>query len=309
MTFKIMNLADLDNRKDRKTTSFDDRIFDGIVYLSAVVILVVVLYPLLFVLSASFSSPDMVINGKVLLLPKGITLEPYKKVFENASIWMGYKNTIFYTIAGTLINLVLTVAAAYPLSRRDLPMRKFLMLLLIFTMYFSGGMIPTYLLVRDLHMNNTIWAMLIPGAIATYNVIIARTYFESTIPSEIYESAMLDGCSNIKMLTKIVLPLSMPIIAVLALFYSVGHWNAYFNALIYLRDKGLYPLQLILRDILILNQTEDMGTNSVGMGEKVLMAESIKYSVIVVSSVPVLILYPLIQKYFVKGIMIGAIKG
>jgi putative aldouronate transport system permease protein len=292
-----------------KKINLDERIFDGAVYLLAAVILIVVLYPLLFVVSASFSSPDLVINGKVVLLPKGITLEAYQKVFENSDIWVGYRNTIFYTAVGTLINLVLTVCAAYPLSRKDLPLRNFFMLLMIFTMYFNGGMIPTYLLVRDLHLNDSIWAMLIPNAIATYNVIIARTYFESTIPYEIYESAMLDGCSNIRMLTRIVIPLSMPIIAVLVLFYSVGHWNAFFNALIYLRRRELYPLQLILRDILILNQTEDMGTNSVGMGEKILMAESIKYSVIIVSSVPVLLLYPFVQKYLVKGIMIGAIKG
>jgi putative aldouronate transport system permease protein len=292
-----------------KKINLDERIFDGAVYLLAAVILIVVLYPLLFVVSASFSSPDLVINGKVVLLPKGITLEAYQKVFENSDIWIGYRNTIFYTAVGTLINLVLTVCAAYPLSRKDLPLRNFFMLLMIFTMYFNGGMIPTYLLVRDLHLNDSIWAMLIPNAIATYNVIIARTYFESTIPYEIYESAMLDGCSNIRMLTRIVIPLSMPIIAVLVLFYSVGHWNAFFNALIYLRRRELYPLQLILRDILILNQTEDMGTNSVGMGEKILMAESIKYSVIIVSSVPVLLLYPFVQKYLVKGIMIGAIKG
>jgi putative aldouronate transport system permease protein len=292
-----------------KKINLDERIFDGAVYLLAAVILIVVLYPLLFVVSASFSSPDLVINGKVVLWPKGITLEAYQKVFENSDIWIGYRNTIFYTAVGTLINLVLTVCAAYPLSRKDLPLRNFFMLLMIFTMYFNGGMIPTYLLVRDLHLNDSIWAMLIPNAIATYNVIIARTYFESTIPYEIYESAMLDGCSNIRMLTRIVIPLSMPIIAVLVLFYSVGHWNAFFNALIYLRRRELYPLQLILRDILILNQTEDMGTNSVGMGEKILMAESIKYSVIIVSSVPVLLLYPFVQKYLVKGIMIGAIKG
>jgi putative aldouronate transport system permease protein len=292
-----------------KKINLDERIFDGAVYLLAAVILIVVLYPLLFVVSASFSSPDLVINGKVVLWPKGITLEAYQKVFENSDIWVGYRNTIFYTAVGTLINLVLTVCAAYPLSRKDLPLRNFFMLLMIFTMYFNGGMIPTYLLVRDLHLNDSIWAMLIPNAIATYNVIIARTYFESTIPYEIYESAMLDGCSNIRMLTRIVIPLSMPIIAVLVLFYSVGHWNAFFNALIYLRRRELYPLQLILRDILILNQTEDMGTNSVGMGEKILMAESIKYSVIIVSSVPVLLLYPFVQKYLVKGIMIGAIKG
>jgi putative aldouronate transport system permease protein len=176
-------------------------------------------------------------------------------------------------------------------------------------MYFNGGLIPTYLLVRDLRMYNTVWAILIPAAISTYNLIVARTFFENTIPGELYESAKMDGCSNIRMLFSIVLPLSSAIIAVLILYYGVAHWNSYFSALVYLRNEKLFPLQIILRDILILGQTEQLGSNAVGMGEKIKMAEGIKYSVIVVSSVPILLLYPFLQKYFVKGVMIGAIKG
>ncbi len=287
----------------------NDFIFDIFLNIMGALIILVVLYPLIFVLSASFSDPDMVLHGKVVLFPKGFTLEPYKMVFDNDKIWNGYLNTLFYTVAGTFINIVLTVAAAYPLSRKDMPGRRILTIVIIFTMYFNGGLIPTYLLVRDLGMNNTIWAILIPGAISTYNLIVARTFFESSIPHEIYESAMLDGCSNIRMLTSIVLPLSSAILAVLVLYYGVAHWNSYFPALVYLRDEKLFPLQIILRDILLLGQTEQMGTNDVGMGEKIKMAEGIKYSVIVISSVPVLLLYPFAQKYFVKGVMIGAVKG
>lgn len=286
-----------------------DLTFDIIVNALGVIIIILVLYPLIFVLSASFSDPDMVLHGKVFLLPKIFTIEPYKMVFANSKIWYSYINTIFYTVVGTIINIALTIAAAYPLSRRDMPGRRIMTIIIIITMYFNGGLIPTYLLVRDLGMNNTIWAILIPGAISTYNLIVARTFFESSIPHEIYESAMLDGCSNTRMLLSIVLPLSKAIIAVLVLYYGVAQWNSYFPALVYLRDEKLFPLQIILRDVLLLGQTEQLGSNDVGMGEKIKMAEGIKYSVIVISSVPILLLYPFVQKYFVKGVMIGAVKG
>jgi putative aldouronate transport system permease protein len=286
-----------------------DFVFDIVINSTGVLIILVMLYPLLFVLSASVSDPDMVLRGNVVFLPKGLTLAPYKMVFDNPDIWQSYKNTIFYTVIGTLINISLTILAAYPLSRKDMPCRRIFTLLIVFTMYFNGGLIPTYLLVRDLRMYNTVWAIMIPAAISTYNLIVARTFFESSIPNELYESAKLDGCSNIGMLFRIVLPLSSAIIAVLVLYYGVAHWNSYFSALVYLRNEKLFPLQIILRDILILGQTEQLGSNDVGMGEKIKMAEGIKYSVIVVSSVPILLLYPFLQKYFVKGVMIGAIKG
>jgi putative aldouronate transport system permease protein len=289
--------------------SREDLIFDIIVNTVGVAIIIVMLYPLIFVLSASFSDPDLVLRGKVVLFPKGLTIVPYQMVFDNAKIWQGYRNTIFYTLAGTFINLLMTVLAAYPLSRKDMPCRRFFTLLIVFTMYFNGGLIPTYLLVRDLHMYNTVWALLIPAAISTYNLIVARTFFERNIPDELYDSAKLDGASNVRMLVSIVLPLSSAILAVLVLYYGVNHWNSYFSALVYLRNEKLFPLQIILRDILILGQTEQLGSNDVGMGEKIKMAEAIKYSVIVVSSVPILLLYPFLQKYFVKGVMIGAIKG
>lgn len=273
------------------------------------IIILIVLVPLIFVVAASFSDPDRVIRGDVLLIPKGITLKAYSMVFENQDIWRGFANTIFYTAAGTAISLVLTILAAYPLSRKNLRGRNFLMMAILFTMYFSGGMIPTYMLVRNLGMYNSIWAILIPNAVSTYNLIVAKTFFENSIPEELYESAHLDGCGNIAMLIKIVLPLSKAIMAVLVLYYAVAIWNAYFDALIYLKDAAKQPLQIVLRNILLMGQTEQMGTNDVGMAEKIKMAEAIKYSVIVVSSIPMLILYPFVQKYFVKGVMIGAVKG
>lgn len=286
-----------------------DRVFDAIVGVIGCIIILIVLIPLIFVVAASFSDPDLVIRGEVLLWPKGITTKAYTMVFENKDIWRGFRNTMFYTAAGTLISVTLTILAAYPLSRKNLRGRNFLMMAVLFTMYFSGGMVPTYLLVRDLGMYNTIWAILIPNALSTYNLIVAKTFFESSIPEELYESARLDGCGNIPMLFQIVLPLSKAIMAVLVLYYAVAIWNSYFDALIYIKDSAMHPLQIVLRNILLLGQTEQMGTNDVGMAEKIKMAEAIKYSVIVVSSIPMLILYPFVQKYFVKGVMIGAVKG
>jgi len=293
----------------RRSFTTDDQVFNSVVNVFAVITILIVLYPLIFVLSASFSDPDLVLKGEVLLLPKGITLEPYRMVLQNDKIWLGYRNTIVYTLLGTAINLVMTIMLAYPLSRKDMPFRRAITLFVVFTMYFNGGMIPTYLLVRDIGIYDSIWAIILPVAITTYNFIIAKTFFENSIPHEMYESAMIDGSSNIRTLISIVLPVSSSIIAVLILFYSVSHWNSYFSALIYLRDEMLFPLQIVLRDILLLGQTEQMGTNEVGMGDKIKMAEGIKYSVIVVSSLPVLILYPFVQKHFVKGVMIGAVKG
>ena len=289
--------------------SLTDRIFDIIVNILAVIIIVVILYPLLFVLAASFSDPDYVLQGEVTIFPKGFSLYPYKLVFQNGDIWRGYMNSIIYTVLGTFISITLTICLAYSLSRKDMPHRKFLTLFVLFTMYFSGGMIPSYLLVKNLKLYNTMWAVIIPVAINTYNFIVAKTFFENSIPKEMYESAMIDGSGDIRTLWSIVLPLSTSIISVLILYYAVDYWNAYFNALIYLNNEKLYPLQIILRNILLVGQTEQMGSNSVGMGEKIKMAEAIKYSVIVVSSLPVLIIYPFVQKHFVKGVMIGAVKG
>ncbi|MBU5671377.1 carbohydrate ABC transporter permease [Paenibacillus brevis] len=287
----------------------DERLFDVIVYLIAAVIILIVLYPLVFVVSASFSDPARVLGGEVWLLPKGLTLEAYTSILHNDKIWTGYRNSIVYAVVGTLINIVMTLLAAYPLSRPDLPGRKGLMMIVTLTMFFSGGLIPSYLLVKSLGMVDTMWALIIPGAISTYNLIVMRTYFQSSIPWELQEAAHIDGCSNWRLLISIILPLSKPIIAVMVLFYAVGHWNAFFNALIYIRTEDLYPLQLVLREILMISQSAGADGGNVGLEEKILLSESIKYAVIIVSSLPVLIMYPFVQRHFVKGVMIGSIKG
>lgn len=291
--------------KKRKS---EDRVFDAVINTLSGVILVIVLYPLVFIISASISDPALVLNGEVLLLPKQITFEAYRNVFADNQIWNGYGNSIMYTVVGTLINLVMTTLAAYPLSRPDLPGRGGFMFLITLTMFFGGGLIPSYLLVKNLGMVDTMWALIVPGAIATYNLIVMRTYFQSSIPWEIQEAALIDGASNRKLLTSVILPLSKPILAVMVLFYAVGHWNSYFNALIYIRNKDMYPLQLVLREVLMVSQA-DAVDSSVGLEKKILLAESIKYVVIIVSSLPVLVMYPFVQKHFVKGVMIGSLKG
>mgnify|MGYP000844819640 CR=1 FL=1 len=286
----------------------DGKGFDILVYAIAAIVIAVVLYPLLFVVSASFSDPARVLNGDVWLLPKGVSTEAYANILRNREVWTGYGNTIVYTAAGTTVNLIMTVLAAYPLSRPDLPGRKLLMVLITITMFFNGGLIPTYMLVKDLGMVDTMWALIIPNAIATYNLIVMRTYFQTTIPWELQEAAHMDGCSNWRLLRSIILPLSKPILAVMVLFYAVGHWNSYFNALIYIRKEALYPLQLVLREILLISQSDAVDAN-VGLEDKVLLAESVKYAVIIVASLPVWVMYPLVQRHFVKGVMIGSIKG
>ncbi|WP_223830039.1 carbohydrate ABC transporter permease [Paenibacillus arenilitoris] len=288
----------------------DDKVFDAIVYAIAAVIIVIVLYPLLYIVGASFSDPARVISGEVWLLPKGFTMDAYTNILHDDRIWTGYRNTIFYTVVGTVINILMTLLAAYPLSRPDLPLRNGIMVLITLTMFFGGGLIPTYLLVKDLGMVDTMWALIVPGAIATYNLIVMRTYFQSSIPWELQEAAHIDGCSNWRLLISIILPLSKPILAVMVLFYAVGHWNSFFNALIYIRDEALHPLQLVLREILLISQTAMTDSSSVvGMEDKILLAESIKFAVIIVSSLPVLVMYPFVQRHFVKGVMIGSVKG
>lgn len=286
-----------------------DRLFDIVNYMLLTVILLIVLYPLYFIVIASFSSPDLVKNGDVWLIPQGITFEGFKAIFADNRIWTGYGNSLLYAVLGTVINVSLTLTAGYALSRTDLVGRKILMFLIVFTMFFGGGLIPTYLLVKQLHMVNTIWALLIPGAVSAYNIIIARTFFQSTIPSELHEAAQIDGCSNTRFFVQVVLPLSLPIVAVLVLFSAVGHWNGYFSALIYLRNEKLFPLQLVLREILITNEAQDQAMAMSDSTKQQEVAELMKYGVIIVSSLPMLTLYPFLQKYFVKGVMIGSLKG
>jgi len=290
--------------------TFGDKMFGYIVYALLAVVLAAVLYPLLFVLSASISDPGKVVNGEVWLFPKEITFRGYEKVFQNNDILAGYANTILYTVAGTCVNVVMTILAAYPLSRKDLPGRGVFTALFVFTMFFSGGLIPTYLLVKSLGMVNTMWALIIPNAVAVWNIIIMRTFFQQSIPGEIQESAQMDGCSNLRTLVSVVLPLSLPILAVMTLFYSVAHWNSYFSALIYITDRKLYPLQLVLREILIQSNMSDMLQSSEeSLAKSIMEAESIKYAVVIVANLPVLMLYPFLQRYFVKGLVIGAVKG
>ena len=289
-----------------------DKLFDRFNVLFFIFILLITIYPLYFMAIASFSSPEAVNNGKVWLLPKDITFEGYKMIFQHEQLWNGFKNSTIYTIVGTIINVVLTITGGYALSRKDLMGRNAFMFLIVFTMFFSGGLIPSYLLVKELGMVNTIWALIIPNAISAYNLIIVRTFFQSSIPDELLEAGIMDGCSNWKFFLKIAVPLSAPIIAVMVLFHAVGHWNQYFSALIYLRDSELYPLQLVLREVLILTQAQEV-VESGAMADvdhkMQQMSGLIKYGVVILSTLPMLILYPFVQKHFVKGVMIGSIKG
>jgi len=290
--------------------SYGDRIFLAITYVLIGILVLIVLYPLIYVVSASFSDPKLVIAGKIGLIPSGFNLEAYRRVFTNTEIWIGYRNTLLYTIIGTLVNVSLTMMGAYPLSRKNFPWRRGLMVFFTITMFFSSGMVPMYLLVKSLGLYNSMWALILPTAISVYNMIVARTFLETNIDEQLYESAYMDGSGNIRTFFSIVLPLSAPIMAVLVLFYAVYHWNSYFEAMIYLKERSLYPLQLFLREILVMNQSDNVMMYSIEMDtSKFLVAEGVKYAVIIVSSGPILMLYPFLLKYFVKGMMIGALKG
>lgn len=294
----------------RKTRG--DRIFDAFNTLFLLLVGLIIAYPLYFVVIASISDPNVVNKGGVILWPKGVTMLGYEKLFQDKNIWTGYANTFFYTFAGTTLNVIVTVCAAYALSRKDLVGRGVLMKYFIFTMYFSGGLIPMFIQINSMGLYNTRWVLIILGMLSVYNMIITRTFFESSIPDELLEAAKLDGCSDLRFFASIVLPLSHAIIAVLIVYYGVGHWNQYFNALIYVSKQEYYPLQIVLREILIQSrQTEAVVSEGqiAELLEKNKYAELIKYGVIVVSSLPVMIMYPFAQKFFVKGVMLGAVKG
>lgn len=286
-----------------------DRIFRALCYFIMTLLLLLVLCPLIFVCSASVSDPSMVASGKVLLLPKGFTLDGYRRVFQDKSILTGYANTIFYTTVGTLINLAVTVPAGYALARSTLPGKKFFMTYFMIPMYFGGGLIPTFLVVNALHLYNTRAVMVLLYAFSMYNCIICRTFFGG-LPKEVEEAAIIDGCTSFQVFWQIVLPLSKALMGVMVLYFAVAHWNTYFSALIYLRDTDKHPLQLVLRKILVLETASD---DMIGMEEaalaKLQLKELVKYAVIIVSSLPVLILYPFLQKYFDQGVMIGSVKG
>ncbi|MBE3040063.1 MAG: carbohydrate ABC transporter permease [Chloroflexi bacterium] len=296
------------------TTSREDRIFNSINNLVLGAVMLVIAYPLYFTIIASVSDPLEVARGAIALLPKGFTIDAYRNVLGNSTVWLGYRNTAFYTITGTLLDLGITLTCAYALSKKWLPGRRLLNWCFLFTMYFGGGLIPTYLLVKGLGLINTPYVMVVLGAISVYNLIVVRNFFETSIPGELYEAARVDGCSEFGIFLKIALPLSKVIIAVMALFYGVARWNSYFNALLYLGKESLYPLQLVLRNILLMNQTMDMSSmldsdQVQAVLRRILTAETMKYALIFVASFPVLCAYPFVQKYFVRGVMIGSVKG
>ena len=286
-----------------------DIAFNIINYCLLGLVLVIIIYPLYFVTIASFSDPGAVNAGKVFLFPVSPTLDGYQRIFENEKIWRGYSNTLLYTVAGTFFNIILTMTLAYTLATPKFSIKKYLLVYIMIPVYFSGGLIPTFIVVKHLGIENTRWALILLNGLNVFNALIARSFIASSIPNELFEAAEIDGCSHFGIFFKIVLPLSKAGMAVLVLYYGVAHWNEYMLALIYLRDEKLYSLQIILREILIQNQSLDMMDDIVSVTEKAKAAELIKYGVVIVSSLPVMILYPFLQKYFVKGTLIGSVKG
>ena len=288
-----------------------DKIVYTLNYIILIAFLIIVLYPFVYIVSCSFSSGQALISGKVTLLPVDPTLEGYKAILEYKDIWTGFANSFLYTISGTLVGLTLTILAAYPLSRFSLVGRRPLMMLFLFTMLFNGGLVPNYMLVLSLGLLNTAWAILLPTALSAYNVIVARTFFINTIPNELHESAELDGCGEFRFLISIVLPLSKAIMAVLVLWIAIGFWNSYFNPMIYLNDKSKFPLQLILREILLMANVDftKAAANPELYYKNQQLSEILRYGTIIISALPLMVLYPFIQKYFVQGVMIGSVKG
>nr|WP_223849966.1 carbohydrate ABC transporter permease [Schleiferilactobacillus harbinensis] len=294
-----------------------DRIFKVFLYLFIALAVLLVIYPLIYIISASLSSPESVNSGAMWLLPKGFNWEGYKVIFNYGDIWRGYGMTIFYTVTGTAVSLALTIPCAYAISRKDFSGRAWFTNFMLVTMFVGGGLIPTYLLIRTLGWVNTVWALIIPGAASIYNIIVTRAFFQGNIPWEMQEAAIIDGASDFQLFFKIVLPLSAPIIAVMALFYGVGQWNSYFGALVYLQNKNLYPLQMVLRQILVLQDMQTGAATGATVTEATAKAAYsqaqlvavIKYGVMIVSSLPVIIIYPFLQRFFVKGVLIGSLKG
>jgi len=296
--------------KIKRNRSWDDKLLYASTDIMLVLLLLVVGYPIVYVLSCSFSSGAAVSSGQVLLWPVDFSLQGYKVIFNYKSVWTGFSNTIFYTVVGTILNMILSVLVAYPLSRPNYQGKGIVTMLFTITMMFNAGIIPTYLLMSNLHLTNTRWALILVSAISTYNMIIIRTYFKNSIPGELIEAARIDGCSELRTLWSIVLPLSKAVLAVVTLYYAVSHWNSYFNAMIYLRDRNLQPLQIVLRDILSASKIDlTQIDNPELLAQMTGTADLIKYSLIVVSSAPIIAAYPFVQKFFKKGVMIGSVKG
>jgi len=294
---------------NKKRVSWDDRFVEGLFYVLLAAFMILCLYPVYFVALASVTDAIYVNSGELLLWPKGFHLNGYKFVMSDARIGTGYVNTIVYTVGGTLLGLSASLSAGYALSRRDLPGRGLVMAAMVFTMYFSGGLIPTYLVVRSLSLVNTRWVMIILGSVSVYNIILIRTFFMSTIPGELQDAAFIDGCSNLRFFFRIALPLSSAIVAVISLYLAVGYWNAYFNALIYITDLKKSPLQIFLRELLMAQSSDAGIADGELAGEYKRMTQIVKYAVIVVATLPIVCLYPFLQRYFVKGVMIGSLKG
>ena len=299
----------MSHARQRVRSQRSDVVFNVVLYTVCALLLLIVLYPLWFIVIASLSDPSAVASGHVWVLPVGFTLDGYAELLKQTNVWVGYRNTIAYTLVGTLIALAVNIPAAYALSRKDLVGRKVLMGLYAFTMFFSGGLIPTFLTVQQFHLYNTFWVMVLPFSVSVYNIIVARTFFQNSLPGELWDAAQVDGCGNLRFFFTMALPLSKAVISVIALWTAVGQWNSYFNALIYIRDSNLHPLQLIMRNILITNQS----FAALGTGEAAIIAmrkaNLVRYSMIIVSTVPIMCVYPFIQKYFDQGVMIGSVKG
>ena len=309
MTVAAVNKqGEFHGNKIQKTKA--DRTFDIIIYTIAGLMTLIVLYPMYFIVIASISDPNLVAKGEVLLIPRGISLDGYRHLFSMSQIWTGYGNTILYTLVGTLLMLAVNIPVAYALSRKDLVGRKFFTLFFIFPMFFGGGLIPTFVILNNVfHMVDSFWVMVLPFSVISYYIVVARTFFDTSIPKELWEAAQIDGCGNLRYFFQIVLPLSKAILAVIALWAAVGYWNSYFNAMVYLRSSEKYPLQLIMRNILINNQMAASSMTGSAAAEMNRNANLIKYGAIVVSSLPIMCMYPFVQKYFNQGVMIGAVKG
>lgn len=303
----VRGAVNLKKRKLRNSSS--DNAFDVVNTIFLIVFSLAILYPIIVVVSSSFSNPNALMAGKVLLLPIKPTLDGYRAVMYHPDIWMGLRNSLFYTVVGTIVNLVVTILAAYPLSRKDFTSRGWISLFFAFTMWFSGGLIPSFLLIKNMGLYNNPAVMILPLAMNVWNMIIVRTYFQSNISDDLLEVAKLDGCSDIKFLTQIAIPLSKPVIAVVALYYAVANWNVYAHAYIYINSQEYQPIQVVLRDILLLNTTQEISVDVTKMAKSEQLSELLKYSLVVVASIPMVLIYPFVQKYFVKGIMVGSVKG
>lgn len=298
----------------KRVSSRQDKIYDISIFIILTIIFLIVAYPLYFIVISSISNPEAVSSGEVFLYPKGITFKGYEEVFKNKQVVTGFLNSLFYTFCGVMLNLVVTLPTAYAISRDKFNGKKFVTIFYMVTMFVSGGMIPTYLVVKNMHLLDSMFALILPGALGVYNMIVARTFFKTNISEELYDAAAIDGCGETKFFFGIALPLSKAIIAIMVLFYGVGHWNSYFSALLYIKTETKFPLQLVLRSILVQNQSHlkqavTTAAQIQAMEEKRQLMELMKYSLIIISSIPVLVMYPLVQKHFVKGVMIGSIKG